>query len=128
MTPRKITLPLANDRTETHCGSCAACEVTRGREWRCHALRKWLTMDPRVNDTMRLPKCIEAEASQAALERDATKWRRIVAEIGDRKWPVDLYEEVIHQDEDTTRCLNCIDQEQVDLLWAIAAEVRGEHE
>lgn len=68
---RKITLQLASDTTETHCGVCASCTIRPNEGFRCGAYGKALSFDECTKDTLRLPECVAAEAERAALVRDA---------------------------------------------------------
>lgn len=83
MTMKHITLPLADDTTETKCGACRHLGGDDGLVW-CEQPAFAPPDDgtddqcwPEVWDGLRIAECVEAEASHASLIRDAEAWRRV---------------------------------------------------
>ena len=77
---RSITLPLAMDTTETHCGKC---RMNLGGCCVVHDERlKWGVQDGHAV-VLRIPECAQAEAEHLAMGRDAEAWRRVRAAVAE---------------------------------------------
>ena len=59
---RRISLPLAADTTDTHCGSCRADD-----DGRCEFVRDRYGAPGRTDRGKRLPECLAAEREHAAM-------------------------------------------------------------
>jgi hypothetical protein len=124
---RTIRLEIAG-ATATHCGSCKwlvpAVDFDNecGRDPWCVASVFDISNCLEGHATPeRHHECIEAEAEQAAMERDAAKWRRIKAECGE-------YAPVCIEGDAYQIAHDCGYTYAADILRAIAAELRGERE
>jgi hypothetical protein len=123
---RAIRLEIAG-ATATECGACRYLAVGLDRSWCEQPAFAPLVDDldddatwPEIDGGKRLPECTEAEASQAATERDAAKWRRIAA--------LPMVALPVPEEGDATEGCEINTPELWDLWDAIAAEVWGERE
>ncbi len=83
--PRSIRLQLAPSTTDMWCGACDITTIDDGKgpAWDCCDHFADMVSHVPGRQGKRLRVCIEAEAAQVELERDAAAWRRVREESGE---------------------------------------------
>lgn len=84
---RRIILPIEG-ATEIECGGCSKRKSTRLGSHMCTQFGEPVARDLRVTGSApkRLPACIQAEASHAALVRDARLGAKVRAAADEKVW------------------------------------------
>jgi hypothetical protein len=141
---RRITLGLASDTSETHCGACSSHDwFTRVDEPTTNVCGAFgvdlpvedVSMGPpfRASRIMgiRLPECLAAEQEHVALTRDAESWRRIVAilprPLCGPETQAELLQDIANMTEEFINPGGTKRSHVGRILDAIAAELRGDH-